>query len=347
MPVPTPLPAPPPPPSLLLTLLTLTALQGMTVLGCNKETRDVGVCLHVYLERDFLTLESIVYPRHTAERREKLYNMYINSFGDAGALRQLPPLPDLPLDDPITAQSLTHTTPQPYNHSIQRASNHTTPQPVRVRRATIIKTHTERGNRIKRGLSAPDKYAVIGPYGRHGWVEGPELEDYCSRLGSVIECFEEVLIDCDNGHDFFRYRHLLHSLALVHQYLCYTADDRATKFLPFLKVIDCAENARLSRTTCHRPNVTVNVWNQILRLELGPELCDSLNTQRSCLLENNFVHQECGGPEKEELYLNPKIQDLMLKLHKAFSHHTNNMHADAPAAQTYRHQPVPPRCSSL
>lgn len=27
--------------------------------------------------------------------------------------------------------------------------------------------------------SAPDNYAVIDAYGQHGWVEGPELADYC------------------------------------------------------------------------------------------------------------------------------------------------------------------------
>lgn len=33
------------------------------VSGCNAQTKEVGVCLHVYLERDFLSLERIVYPR--------------------------------------------------------------------------------------------------------------------------------------------------------------------------------------------------------------------------------------------------------------------------------------------
>lgn len=224
-------------------------------------------------------MERIVYPRRTAQRREMLYNTYAG----VGSLRKLPPLPDLP--------------PNPTEIYQNQSSG-------RERKERSIMVDRQEGEGRGRMGRSVDNYRIIDAYGRHGWVEGPELEDYCSRLGSVITCFEEVLIKCDNGHDFFRYRHLLHSLARVHQYLCHTAHDRTTRFLPFLKVIDCAENARLDQRSCHRPNVTVNVWNQILRLELGPELCDSLNTQRSCLLENNYVHQECGGPEKEELYRN-------------------------------------------
>ena len=30
--------------------------------GCNSENKYVGACLHVYLERDFLSLEKIIYP---------------------------------------------------------------------------------------------------------------------------------------------------------------------------------------------------------------------------------------------------------------------------------------------
>lgn len=43
--------------------LTAVLSSGTHVDACNMETREVGVCLHVYLERDFLTLERIVYPR--------------------------------------------------------------------------------------------------------------------------------------------------------------------------------------------------------------------------------------------------------------------------------------------
>ncbi|MPC32321.1 hypothetical protein E2C01_025631 [Portunus trituberculatus] len=71
-----------------------------------------------------------------------------------------------------------------------------------------------------------------------------------------------------------RYRHLLHSLSHVHHYLCHTPEDRSSKFLPFLKLIDCAEKTREKKTSCHRPNITLNVWNQILRVEVGPEICE-------------------------------------------------------------------------
>jgi len=37
--------------------------------GCREEIKDVGVCLHVYLERDFLSLESLVYSEHQNEHQ--------------------------------------------------------------------------------------------------------------------------------------------------------------------------------------------------------------------------------------------------------------------------------------
>nr|XP_053653926.1 uncharacterized protein LOC128703324 [Cherax quadricarinatus] len=279
---------------LAVVLTTLSLLSGVWVCGCNMETKEVGVCLHVYLERDFLTMERIVYPRRTAERRDMLYNRY----SGAGSLRKLPKLAEY--GNAATEISEGRTTgPQ------QTPGGHQTLSVAKERRGRHTHRLLKQDSSWRRASrSAPDNYAVIDAYGQHGWVEGPELADYCSRLGTVITCFEEVLVDCDNGYDFFRYRHLLHSLDRVHKYLCRTADDRTTKFLPFLKVIDCAETARVGQVSCHRPNVTVNVWNQILRLEVGPELCDSLNTQRSCLLENEYVRRECGGPVKEDLYKN-------------------------------------------
>lgn len=243
--------------------------------GCNMATKEVGVCLHVYLERDFLSMERIVYPKKNALRRE-IYSYY------QARLQQAPlPLPELNVSPNATEVKGRH------RHRLQREG--------------------DIWRRVKReitGSSAPQNYAVIDAYGQHGWVEGPELEDYCSRLGGVITCFEEVLIGCETAYDFFRYRHLLHSLERVHRYLCSTPNDRMRRFLPFLKVIDCAESARLQERSCHRPNVTINVWNQILRLEVGPELCDSLNTQRSCLLENGYVRSKCEDDDKEELYRN-------------------------------------------
>ncbi|KAG7176778.1 hypothetical protein Hamer_G023480 [Homarus americanus] len=278
--------------TLLLTAITL--LSGVLVEGCNMATKEVGVCLHVYLERDFLTMERIVYPRRSAKRREMLYN----SYAGARSLRLLPRLPQL--GDLTTEASVAQTTdarqsPDMKTNQGVEQSQDVNPKPgVEHKPGTLqmmsvgedVKGRhnhrllTDDGNWTRVSPSPPDNYAVIDAYGQHGWVEGPELEDYC------------------------RYRHLLHALERVHTYLCRTAADRSSKFLPFLKVIDCAENARLDRGSCHRPNVTVNVWNQILRLELGPELCDSLNTQRSCLLENEYVRQECGGKAKEELYKN-------------------------------------------
>ncbi|XP_063858648.1 uncharacterized protein LOC135099903 isoform X2 [Scylla paramamosain] len=262
---------------------TRQKVKTMLVGACNKENRAVGVCLHVYLERDFLTLEGIVYPKRAQ------WNMMGNYYPRPGALTQpLPPLPDL--DANTTSSRLRENTRRQRGVGMRGRHQHKLP---------LVGETKGRGKR-----SAPGNYAVTSDaYGTHGWVEGPELEDYCSRLGTVITCFEEVLIDCDNGYDFFRYRHLLHSLSHVHHYLCHTPEDRSSKFLPFLKLIDCAEKTREKMTSCHRPNITLNVWNQILRAEVGPEICDSLNTQRACLLDNNYLRDECGT-EREELYRN-------------------------------------------
>ncbi|XP_045609534.1 uncharacterized protein [Procambarus clarkii] len=297
---------------LALALSTVSVLSGALVAGCNVETREVGVCLHVYLERDFLTMERIVYPRRNAQRRDIQYNRY----SGPGALRQLPNLTEL--NDATPEGSVGAAAGVLRRVGIPEGSVGSDAGVLRRygRRQTLSVAEVakdrhkdqllkeEDGSWSRVGRSAPDNYAVIDAYGQHGWVEGPELEDYCSRLGTVITCFEDVLVDCDNGYDFFRYRHLLHSLDRVHTYLCRTANDRTSRFLPFLKLIECAERARVGEASCHRPNVTINVWNQILRLEVGPELCDSLNTQRSCLLENEYVLRECGGEAKEELYKN-------------------------------------------
>ncbi|MPC32318.1 hypothetical protein E2C01_025628 [Portunus trituberculatus] len=65
-----------------------------TLVGaCNKENRAVGVCLHVYLERDFLTLEGIVYRWNTMGKYLSLLHIdsiYVTSahkvnMTDAGA----------------------------------------------------------------------------------------------------------------------------------------------------------------------------------------------------------------------------------------------------------------------
>lgn len=261
----------------------MTLIPATLVGACNKENKAVGVCLHVYLERDFLTLERIVY------QSQPHVNTRGNYYPRPGALTQtLPPLPDL--DANTTASRLRKDTRRQREGEMRGRHQHTLP------------LEEETKGRGKR--SAPGNYGVTSDaYGTRGWVEGPELEDYCSRLGTVVTCFEEVLVDCDNGYDFFRYRHLLHSLSHVHRYLCHTPQDRSSKFLTFLKLIECAERAREMSTSCQRPNITLNVWNQILRVEVGPEICDSLNTQRACLLDNKYVRQECGT-EKEELYRN-------------------------------------------
>ncbi|XP_063587291.1 uncharacterized protein LOC134764637 [Penaeus indicus] len=273
-------------PRTVITLLaTLSAWAAVGVNGCNAQTKEVGVCLHVYLERDFLSLERIVYPRQMDMYR------YVPD-----ELRQpLPPLPELPGRD--------GEWPEPLEGEAKKEDADADARNVVVgRHQHLLQKEGSSWRRVSR--EAPGDFAVIDAYGEHGWVEGPELEDYCQRIGSVIKCFEDVLIDCDSGYDFFRYRHLLHSLDRVHTYLCKTPHSRENRFLPFLRLIDCAERARIEQRSCQRPNVTVNVWNQILRLEIGPEMCDSLNTQRACLLENEYVRRECGGLEKEELYRN-------------------------------------------
>lgn len=46
------------------------------------------------------------------------------------------------------------------------------------RHGHLLQQEGDTWRRVSR--SAPkDNYALIDAYGRHGWVEGPELEDYC------------------------------------------------------------------------------------------------------------------------------------------------------------------------
>jgi hypothetical protein len=32
--------------------------------ACTKDAKEIGVCLHTYLERDFLSISMVVYPKH-------------------------------------------------------------------------------------------------------------------------------------------------------------------------------------------------------------------------------------------------------------------------------------------
>ncbi|RXG53822.1 hypothetical protein Avbf_15818 [Armadillidium vulgare] len=128
------------------------------------------------------------------------------------------------------------------------------------------------------------------------------IGDHCTRLKEVLKCFEEVLINCDSGYHFFRYRHLLYALSGAHDFLCSTPDSRKERFLVFLKTIKCAEEARRKEVSCHRHNVSSVVWNKILRVEVGEEICDSLSTQRACLLEHKYIHSHCKDVKRVQIY---------------------------------------------
>ena len=45
--------------------------------ACSASNKDVGVCLHSYLERDFMSLESIVYSRSPAQNSRQVRNSYL------------------------------------------------------------------------------------------------------------------------------------------------------------------------------------------------------------------------------------------------------------------------------
>ncbi|XP_037074790.1 uncharacterized protein LOC119096032 [Pollicipes pollicipes] len=54
--------------SRLLRPLLLAGLV-LSATACNKDNKEVAHCLHTYLERDFISIEAIVYPRTDGERR--------------------------------------------------------------------------------------------------------------------------------------------------------------------------------------------------------------------------------------------------------------------------------------
>ncbi|CAL4139166.1 unnamed protein product, partial [Meganyctiphanes norvegica] len=253
-------------------------------LGCNSGSKEVGVCLHVYLERDFLSLERIVYPKQSGLQWSQQWVSPKHSPQMLVGSRQ--------------SENVVG--------SVGRQRNHR----YRHRNSASAYNHPPH---------------EVYTYGQHDWVEGPELEDHCRKLKMVVTCFEEVLVECDNSFDFMRYRHLLHSLDKVHHFLCDTPQHRMDRFLPFLKVLECAEKARIEEKTCKRPNVTNNVWNQVLRVEVGSELCDSLNTQRSCLIENKYLINHCNDGQNLTLY--KQVSGLFLStwcklpLHPSLAYH--------------------------
>lgn len=189
-------------PSVTILLLTLASLQ---VHGCNQDDKDVGVCLHIYLERDFSAIEAVVYPELQAKRQQQ---------------------------------------------------------------------------------SGPDGRRTL-------LLDGPELENNCERLRDMLVCFSEVLPNCYYNEDFFRFRHLVHSLNLTHKWTCSQLRER---FLVILRSVACVEKQRTD--FCSHQNIQPNIWQQILRLEVGPEACSALNYQRECLLQHGTLDR-CGeGTEK-------------------------------------------------
>jgi len=55
-----------------VSLLSLIAIQSCHVSnGCRNGSNEVANCLHVYLERDFLSIEPIVYPKRTGSREDE------------------------------------------------------------------------------------------------------------------------------------------------------------------------------------------------------------------------------------------------------------------------------------
>ncbi|KAF2363505.1 hypothetical protein FHG87_005737 [Trinorchestia longiramus] len=205
--------------SKIVTLLVIGAWWCGGARACRSTNKGIGVCLHVYLERDFLSLESIVYPHAQHSLRSMRYR-----HGEASFTR--------------------------------------------------------------------------------GWLEGPQLERHCVRLKDVTSCFVQILLECDAAIDFFRFRQLLHALEKVHDFLCGTPDARRERFLQFLQTVECAEKARQEQFshTCHRHNLTANVWNKILRLEIGPEICASLSTQRACLLDDGYLQHYCTRRTQVDIY---------------------------------------------
>ncbi|XP_018009726.1 uncharacterized protein LOC108667236 isoform X2 [Hyalella azteca] len=206
--------------------ITATVVQNILLLAgpsdaCRASNKAVGVCLHIFLERDFMPLKGIVYP--------------------------------------YSAPNL-HSMSYRYDTSVSEFSR--------------------------------------------GWVEGPALEHSCKRLRDVTDCCTEILLDCDSASDFFKFRHLLSALEKVHDFLCGNPESRKYRFVEFLQTIECAEKARVETypNTCHRHNVTANVWNKIFRLEIGSEICDSLTTQRACLLENGDLLHYCRKETKVDIY---------------------------------------------
>lgn len=84
-------------------------------------------------------------------------------------LRQpLPPLPELPDGD--------SEWPEPPERATKKEGEDAR-NVVVGRHQHLLQKEGSSWRRLSR--EAPGDFAVIDAYGEHGWVEGPELEDYC------------------------------------------------------------------------------------------------------------------------------------------------------------------------
>ncbi|KZS11749.1 Uncharacterized protein APZ42_023460 [Daphnia magna] len=141
-------------------------------------------------------------------------------------------------------------------------------------------------------------------------LDGPELEDQCHRIGEVVECLEDLQPDCYYYNEFFPFRHLVASLRKSINWVC-TPEHLRSRFRTLLNAFSCLETARQQASSqgqpCFHPNIPANIWQRIVRLQSGTEVCKALTghmncTQSyttSCPVEAQVVYKELN-----QLFLN-------------------------------------------
>ncbi|XP_046655485.1 uncharacterized protein LOC124349033 [Daphnia pulicaria] len=116
-------------------------------------------------------------------------------------------------------------------------------------------------------------------------LDGPELADQCHRIGEVVECLEALQTECYYYEDFFPFRHLVRSLRRSIDWVC-TPEHLRSRFRTLLNAFNCLETARQKASSkghpCFKPNIPVNIWQRIIRLQSGSEVCQSLTAHVNC-----------------------------------------------------------------
>lgn len=123
-------------------------------------------------------------------------------------------------------------------------------------------------------------------------LEGPTLDNICSILAGLGDCYEEVGSDCTRFFFMVDFDRLMRGYRAWQQLLCSGNKEGIREFLQHGA---CVERFRKRVVECHMSELEWPlVWAQIFRLQKTNRICGQLYEQTECIL-NWLPRSECGA----------------------------------------------------